>query len=545
MNQLVDLSQGCQVLASPKGKPFVFVKPVDADQVFVSFYASEPDPAQIASEAWPNAGGIQFTVVPGDYSSCDIPAEAMDGAQLNPKVVKFPSSDFVCPVPGTVITDSDGVSYITIVPILAKSLCETACISENELAAGDMVLSCVDGKLTLKKVNKPIDPTIRAELNKAGDAYVVDTSMTALNGGHTKTVEYSIDDGKTWVDAGDVDSLPVDKMPDGGLVRVKVSGPDGEQFDVVKVDKPCAKIAESTFVVRCIASGGNGTPFDGVHVDGSLVTGNGPRKIEYLPEDDASSPLSDAPWILHSNDDSGLISDAELVETGGYIRVGVETSCGWQYAVQKVDGCCGQGILDRMIGSSTGRGAFCLSVSPSGELPYIRVDSFAGNPEYYTDPAGNPYASLTVTNTANCPKKIHVESRSTLHRGGETSPGAGIGTEQVQLSALVQARLGHKGDPLLDSQSFDTAYANYSGPWITNRSVDESYSGRFVMGSHSVGGGRTGTVTTTNNSLDLVIPPGESVELVEKIHVYYEIPDAAFSSNERLHFDSAIQAWED
>ena len=222
MGQLVDLSQGCRVLAYPAEKPYAFIRPVDGTRVFVAFHAVEPAVDEVLVQGWPAAGGIQYTAVPGSWPDCEVPDEALAGAMLNPKVVREQGpSGAICPVPGSVVSPDDGTGHLTLIPIEPQGLCDSLCSAGGDLQAGDQVLVCtaVEGRKCL------------------------------------------------------------------GLKRV------------------CDQRAGPALVTRCVASGGDGKPYDGIQVDGSLMTGPGARRIEYLPLADAVFPLADAPWMLHGDGD--------------------------------------------------------------------------------------------------------------------------------------------------------------------------------------------------------------------------------------------------
>ena len=134
MGQLVDLSQGCRVLAYPAEKPYAFIRPVDGTRVFVAFHAVEPAVDEVLVQGWPAAGGIQYTAVPGSWPDCEVPDEALAGASLNPKVIReqvlLPDTAN-CPAP------SSGTGWLTIVPIEPQGLCDSLCSAGGDLQAGD------------------------------------------------------------------------------------------------------------------------------------------------------------------------------------------------------------------------------------------------------------------------------------------------------------------------------------------------------------------------------------------------------------------------
>ena len=261
----------------------------------------------------------------------------------------------------------DGTGESISDPITGKVICGLAEVSTDELAAGDMALTCdADGNLIVKPV--AADKHVTDSVCEGGKIVLVYSDGSKVVTPHDcpeVDTDTRLEMGDPVVDADGTVTIPYETInvltdavidsgefvipeltnsvesPDGSISVTPMVQPDGStKFNI----SACPSFVEPAFVTKCVASGGDGTPFDGIQVDGSMTVGDGAKKIQFLPADDVTYPLKDAPWIDAFNADSGVITDAELIETGGFVRVGVEGSCGWQWSVQNIEACCANSV---------------------------------------------------------------------------------------------------------------------------------------------------------------------------------------------------------
>ncbi len=214
-----------------------------------------------------------------------------------------------------------------------------------------------------------------------------------------------------------------------------------------------------------------------------------------------------------------------------------------------VENCCSleDPLGDPLYGAFIAGGSGCIHVDLPGGVRWLRMD---GQPDAINPGLLNGYVGMTVTNNTSCPKSYLIDLHTSVNRTEEQGADFAFGG-LPNTRAMHQSRLGTAGDVMLDEQYLHNQ-STVPNLWIIERDVDESFSGYTETGgpwnTGQAGDSFNGVVTNTHNQIIITLSPGQSQDVVGKIHLYYEVPndpeDSDLNNPERIHWSASMAARE-